>query len=427
VSSSQLALNGGPKAFDVDISENCLHPIMERQEIAAVVELMARNEISTSPVVQQFEREFAAYHGARHALAQNNGTSTLHAAYFAVGVGPGDEVITPAYTWHLGVEPILAAHGIPIFVDIDPLSLCALPEDIERKITGRTKAISVLHAYGHPADMDPIMEVARKHGLPVVEDSSHAHGALYKGRHIGTIGDIGCFSLQGSKIMVAGEGGILITDNADYYGRAIALGHYERIPDLGPDSPYAKYTLDYPIPPACLGFKYRIHPLAAAIAQQQLKKLDHFVAIERENMRYLTEGMRGLHPAFEPAYESPDVQRVWLNYIAYFDEAKAGVSRDRFVAALRAEGIEATTGRSGYLPLYWNPLYQEKDVFGKGCPFSCPFYGREVSYPKGLCPNTEAMWQRTVGLPVFWNYTPREVLDQLIGAVAKVLHGLGQL
>ncbi|MHB0874735.1 MAG: DegT/DnrJ/EryC1/StrS family aminotransferase [Anaerolineae bacterium] len=423
----RLAINGGPKSFDVDIAEFTNHPVMEREEIGAVVTLMTRNEISTSPLVRQFEREFADYHGAKYAIGQCNGTSTLHSAYFAVGVGPGDEVITPAYTWHLAVGPIMAAHGIPVFADIDRKSLCVLPEDIERKITDRTKAIAVLHAFGHPAPMDEIMAVARRHNLPVIEDASHAHGASYKGRLIGTWGDIGCFSLQGSKIMVGGEGGVLITDNKQYYERAIALGHYERISELG-DSEYAKYAQNYPQPPACYGYKYRMHPLAAAIAREQFLKLDRFKAIERENMRYLTGKLTGLHPAFEPAYEAPDADRVWLNYIAYFDEDAVGIPRDRFVEALRAEGVDATAGRAGYLPLYWNPIYQDKDLWGKGCPFSCPHYGKDVSYPReGLCPNTEAIWKLTVGLPVFWNRTPTPVLDRLADAVAKVLGNLDEL
>ena len=218
-----------------------LHPVMEREEIGAVVALMAPNEISTSPVVHEFESEFVRYHDVDYALAQCNGTSTLHAASFAVGIGPGDKVITPAYTWHLAVGPTLASHGVPVFADVDRHSLCLIPEDVERKITERTKAISVLHAYRHPAPMDEIMDIARRHRLPVIEDCSHAHGATYKDRHIGTIGDVGCFSLQGSKIIVAGEGGMLVTNNRQHYAHAIALGHCERIPEVG-DSEFAKYA-----------------------------------------------------------------------------------------------------------------------------------------------------------------------------------------
>ncbi len=418
-----LALLGGEKSFDIDVREFTLHPIMGPEEIGAVVDLMTRNEISTAPLVRQFEQEFAAYHGAKYAIGQCNGTSTIAAAYFAVGVGLGSEVITPAYTWHLAVGPVMAAGGVPVFADIDRKSLCVLPEDIERKITERTAAINVLHSYGHPAPMDEIMDVARRHNIPVIEDSSHAHGATYKGKLIGTWGDIGCFSLQGSKIMVGGEGGIVITDNDEYYARMIALGHYERISELG-DSIYAEMKSVYPIPPACFGQKYRMHPLAAAIAREQFKKLDRNMAIERENMRYITNQLAGLHPAFEPAYESPDVDRVWLNYIGYLDEQKAGISRDRFVEALRAEGVDATAGRAGYLPLYWNPLYQDKELWNK----AYPHLGQNVTYPMhGLCPNTEEMWKYTVGLPIFWNRTPREVLDRLVATVGKVLANLDQL
>lgn len=423
---NNLAILGGKKEFDVDIKEFRKHPIMASEEIKEVVELMMKNEISMSPLVREFEGEFASYVRAKYALAQNNGTSTLHAAYFAVGIGPGDEVLTPAYSWHLQCIPILASHGIPIFCDIDPKTLTILPEDIEKKINKKTKAIVVLHTYGHPVQIDRIVEIAKKHNLPVIEDCSHAHGVTYKGKHVGTFGDIGCFSLQGSKVMVAGEGGVLVTNTKKYYERAILLGHYERINELG-NPEYKKYAYNYPQPPACFGFKYRIHPLASAIARVQLKKLPKKLEILRENMRYLSNKLKKIHPVFESPPELPGVERVWLNYICYYDEDNAGVKRDIFIEALKAEGLQASTGRAGYLPLYWNPIFKEKNLWGKGCPFSCPFYGKEINYPRGLCPNTERIWKREVGLPVFWNRTPREVLDKLIETIEKVLNNLGNL
>ncbi|MFQ6078263.1 MAG: DegT/DnrJ/EryC1/StrS family aminotransferase, partial [Thermodesulfobacteriota bacterium] len=297
----KLALFGGPKAVTLDDSEALRWPIITNEEIEAVNELMRKGEVSVSPIVKEFEQEFADYCGAKYALAQNNGTSTLHAAYFAVGISPGDEVITPVYSWHLQLMPILAAHGVPVFCDIDPKTLNIDPEDIERKITPRTKAIVVVHVYGHPAEMDDILAIAKQHKLAVVEDCSHAHGAEYKGRKVGTFGDVGCFSLQGSKLMVAGEGGILVTNNTKYYERAIMLGHYERIPSLTlPD--YTKYQwMGKEVPPICFGYKYRIHPLGAAIARVQLKHLDERNDIRRKNLEYLSQGLKDIK-GVDPPY-----------------------------------------------------------------------------------------------------------------------------
>ncbi len=422
----KLALHGGPKAVTLDDRIAQRWPIITDEEIELVTYLMRKGEISTSPIVAEFEKDFARYHGVKYALAQNNGTSTLHAAYFAVGVGPGDEVITPAYSWHLQATSILATNGIPVFCDIEPKTLSIDPKEIEKKITPQTKAIAVLHPFGHPAEMDEIMNIARSHGIPVIEDASHAHGATYKGRKMGTLGDIGCFSLQGSKLMVAGEGGILITNNTEYYERAVTLGHYERIPSLTMEK-YRKYYPDYPKPPACFGFKYRIHPLAAAMAKVQLKYLDQRNQVRKRNLDYLTKGLTGIR-GIEPPYTAPYATVYWLNYLArYHAEELKGVPRDRFIEALRAEGVSAYSGRVGYLPLHWNPLFQEREFYGKGCPFDCPHAKRKVLYKIGDYPVAEQMYTKLIGLSTFPNPCERELLDQYIEAFQKVVSNVDQL
>jgi dTDP-4-amino-4,6-dideoxygalactose transaminase len=173
----QLALLGGPTTVTMrdEIAAAVKSPIIGEAEREAVLDAMSRSDIY-SPTAE-FEAEFAEYHGAKFALGHNNGTATLLAAYFAAGVEPGDEVICPAYTWHLAVSPILALHGIPVFCDVDPATGCISAEEIERRISPYTRAISILHPFGAVAPMDEIMAVAGKHGLPVIEDASHAHGA----------------------------------------------------------------------------------------------------------------------------------------------------------------------------------------------------------------------------------------------------------
>jgi len=426
----KLALFGGEPAFrrKEELGRASRWPAFGEEEKEAVLEVIEKGG-GCYDVIGEFEKEFASYHGVKFALAHNNGTSSIHSAYFAVGVGPGDEVIVSAHTWHLQVSQILALHGIPVFCDIDPKDATIDPEDIERKITPRTKAIAIVHPYGALAPMDEIMDVARRHNLPVIEDCSHAHGAKYKGRKAGTIGDIGCFSLQASKLMTGIEGGVMITNNEEYYERACVLGHYERIPKLKNERYRRLCQGDKVQAPSCFGFKYRIHPLSAAMARVQLRHLDERNSVRRENMVYLTESLKGISDAFEPAYEAPGTERLWLNYICQYHADRAGgVPRDKFIKALAAEGLPVTLGRVGYVPVYWNPLYEERiSMWGEGYPFDAPYVSRKVVYRRGDCPRAESYVNRTIGLPVLHHPCDKGLIDEMAGAVAKVLHNIDQL
>jgi dTDP-4-amino-4,6-dideoxygalactose transaminase len=188
-------------------------------------------------------------------------------------VGPGNEVIVPSYTFWATAVPIIAANGVPVFCDVDPDTYCIDPREIVKKITPRTKAIMVVHVWGNPADMHSIMEIGAKYKLKVIEDCSHAHGSLWKGKKVGIIGDVGCFSLQGSKTLPAGEGGILVTDNREYYEIAVAYGHYDRVEKFPENSEYKKYSL------TGLGYKFRANPLGITIANHGLDELDQRNAI----------------------------------------------------------------------------------------------------------------------------------------------------
>jgi perosamine synthetase len=429
---SSLALFGGQKALEREreLADATRWPAFTNEEKNAVAEAMDNRDVYAP--IADFERDFAAYSGSRYALAMNNGTATIHSAYFAAGVGPGDEVITSPYTWHLQVGQILALHAIPVFCDIDPVSACIRPDEIRRKITPRTKAISVVHPFGAIAPMDEINEIAREHDLPVIEDCSHAHGSTYKGRKVGTLGDIGCFSLQASKLMTGLEAGIMITDNRDYYERSCLLGHYERIPKLESEEARRLYQPDREMAPVCFGFKYRINPLAAAIALVQLRHLDEWTRTLQANMSFITKGLREAGDRhggfFKPPWEDADSERVWLNYIALFDGEAAGVQRNRFIDALNAEGLPASRGRAGYLPVYWNPVYEELlDIWGEGYPFRAPYLGREVSYPRGLCPVAETYHTKTINLPLLHHPAGEELLSEYVSAVDKVLANLDAL
>ena len=426
--SEKLALFGGKKAvtLEKEMMDANRWPMLGKEELAAVEAVMRAPDVYS--VTAEFEKEFAAYHGSKYALAHNNGTSSIQAAYFAAGVRPGDEVIVPSYTWHLGVSQVLTLHAIPVFCDVDPASGAMRPDDLLKKISPHTRAISVLHPFGYVAPMGEILKISRERGIPVIEDCSHAHGALYGKKKVGTLGDIGCFSLQYSKLMTGIEGGILITDNREYYERAVLLGHYERIPSL--ESPeYKKYCPGFPSAPTCFGFKYRIHPMASAIALAQLRKLDAMNAARRRNLDYLTAALGRLHEAFQPPPELPGTRRVYINYICQFYEEKMeGITRDRFVEALNAEGLPSTYGRAGYLPVYWNPLYEERgNMWAEGCPFDGPYVRRKVTYRRGDCPEAEKIWTRTINLPAFPNKCDESVLAQCVEAVAKVVRNRAQL
>lgn len=428
MTSETLALLGGPKAFNrnEELSHASRWPLFGEEEKAAVMETLDSADVYTP--IGSFEQEFAAYQGSRFALAQCNGTSTIHAAYFAVGVEPGDEVITSAYTWHLQVSQILTLHAIPVFCDVDPVNACIDPGDIERKLSLRTKAIAVVHPFGAIAPMDEITRIARKHGLPVIEDCSHAHGALYKGRKVGTLGDIGCFSLQAGKLMTCIEGGVLVTDNEEYYERACLLGHYERVPKLRSAQLRKYYDPEKTMAPTSFGFKYRMHPLAAAMARVQLGHLDEWNAERRRYLMYLTEHLSGIAEGFDPPHEEPGTQRTWLNFICqYYQDRMEDVPRERFIEALNAEGLPASGGRTGYLPIYWNPLYEERNMWAKGCPFDAPYVTRKVTFERGICPQAEAYWQRTVGLPILHRQASQELLDQIVEAVAKAVRNIALL
>lgn len=355
-----LALLGGDKAVTLDYQQVGNRPLVSDKARAAVNALMDKGELSVSPIVREFEKKFIAYTGATYAIAMNNGTATLNSAVWAVGVEPGDEVLVPSYTFWATVVPIISARGTPVFCDVDPKTFCIDPAEIEKKITSKTKAIMVVHVWGSPCDMDAIMAIAKKHKLKVIEDCSHAHGAEYKGKKVGTIGDAGCFSMQDSKLLVAGEGGIMVTSDATVYARAIAFGHYERVRELPPESTYSKYTL------TGMGYKYRAHPLGVAIANTEIDILDERNDIRDAAGRYLeTEVAKLGFVVPQKLYDG--VRRVYSYHYVNYDASKlGGVSMTTMLKALSAEGV--ICGTCGYGRLHYAPLFEEGGAYGECGP-----------------------------------------------------------
>jgi perosamine synthetase len=420
--SRKLALLGGPKAVRENYKE--VWPIIDEATQSAVAQYMKSGELSIkdgSGIIDEFENNFARYSGAKYALVQNNGTSTLHAAFFAAGVGPGDEVIVPTYTWPSTANSVLSCNATPVFCDIDPKTLCADPADIERRITPKTKAIGVVHIWGHPGDMDAINKIAKKHNLAVIEDAAHAVGSTYKGRKVGTIGAAGCFSMQASKMLIGGEAGVGVTNSPEIFERMLVLSHYGGRIEI--DQTSGKYA-DYAY--TGMGPKYRVHPLAAVIANAQLKSLDQWIQLRTANLDYVSEGLSNLR-GIEPFYTAPDCTRGgYYGYrVTYHPDRLNNVPTSRFIEALRAEGVDAAPER--YTLLHRYLLYRGASHYEKVSGYKWPYAPiREINYRDSDFPVAVDLFDRLISLPTF-THDCRNVLDQYIEAFHKVVENIDQL
>ena len=427
---AKLAINGGPKFFEesavtAGLRWHAQYPVMEEEcEIAAVLAVMKSRQLSISGrsgVIAEFEDALCAYYGVPYALTFNCGTAALHSAYMAAGAGPGAEVITSPYTWVTNVTAILAAGAVPVFADIHPDSFNIHAGSIERVISPYTRAISVTHLYGHPADMDPIMDLARRHNLVVIEDASQAHGARYRGAKVGTLGDMGCFSLQAGKQMVAGEGGFLTTTSQELYERAMLFGHH-------PARLQQCLTLEQyrPFATAGLGFKYRIPPVCAALAKVQLGRLDCWNDARARNAACLSGFLRRI-PGVRPPCISADVAHTFYMYpMTYVSAELGGLSRERFLQALQAEGVPAL--KNYCQPIHLDPLFQQRRYPDRRSPWEDPEVKRQVVYAEGDCPVAEqrAKDELLLYFPRFTEFCPA-LMEGLAGGIRKVAENVAEL
>lgn len=413
----KLAILGGKPLIDSE-SMKVEAPVVPRAAYEKVNKLMEKGEISASPIVGEFERKFASYIGAEYGLCVCNGTTSIQAALFAVGVGAGDEVIVPSFTFWASVGPVIACNALPVFADVDLKKQTLTAETIEKCITSKTKAILLVHTWGTPCEIEPIIKLAKEKGLKIVEDCSHAHGATYHEKKVGSFGDVGCFSLQGSKVLPAGEGGILVTNNREYFERACALGHYERLAALPEDSEYRQYSL------TGLGYKHRVHPLGIAIADAGLDMLDEINEKRFENGKYLDDLLSKF--SFLEMQEVPDdAKRVYAyHYARYIPENLKGLSTYVFLKALAAEGI--VCGSCGYGRLHTAPLYTGEGKFGHGCPISCPHYAAEYTPAKSL-PNTELLAVNDVMVAPRFEVCGKDAVELYAQAYFKVAENVDAL
>ncbi|NOZ42489.1 MAG: DegT/DnrJ/EryC1/StrS family aminotransferase, partial [Alphaproteobacteria bacterium] len=312
--------------------------------------------------VRAFEREWALSYQARHGIAVNSCTSGLYAAVGAAGVGPGDEVIVSPFTMVASVTAAIAFNAVPVFADIDPRNFCLSPESIRDKITERTKAIIVVHLFGHPADMDEIMAIANSHNITVIEDCAQAPCATYRGRPVGTLGDIGVFSLNYHKHIHSGEGGIVVTNDDRLADRLQLIRNHAEAVITGRD-------IDSLV--NMVGFNFRLGELEAGIGRMQLAKSQGLVDQRRRNVSYFNRNLPDL-PGLSVAPVADYVAHSFYAAVLNYDAGAAGLSRDTLIRALHAE-LPETTMRKGHGPLisggyvkpiYLYPMFQQQTAFG---------------------------------------------------------------
>jgi perosamine synthetase len=390
-------------------------PIITKEDEDAVLDVLRKGGMSGTDVTKQFENEFAVWQGTKYALGYNNGTAALHSAMFACKIGVGDEIICPSVTYWASAAPVFSLGASVVFADIDANTLCINPSDIEHRINSRTKAIVVVHYLAHPADMDPIMEIAKKHGLKVIEDVSHAQGGLYKGRKLGSIGDVAAMSLMSAKSLAIGEAGMLATNDLEIYERAIAFGHYERFNDSIQSEELKRYA---GLPMG--GYKYRMHQLSSAVGRVQLKYYDERCKEIRKAMNYfwdLLEGVPGIK-AHRINEDSGNNMAGWYApHGLYKPDELGGLSVTRFVEAVRAEGvIDCCAGCNS--ALHTHALFNSCDVYGHGKPTRIANEDNDIrDYDKNL-PVSEKIGSMSYTIPWFKHYRT-EIIEQYANAYRK--------
>jgi perosamine synthetase len=323
-------------------------PDITEAEIAAVNEVLRTPTLSIGPRLTQFEEEFAAYMGIPHTAGVSSGTAGLHLAIIAAGVGEGDEVITPSFSFVASANSVLYERARPVFVDVDPLTGNIDPNLVEAAVTERTRAIMPVHAFGQPADMDPILDVARRHGLYVIEDACEAIGAEYKGRRAGTLGDCAAFAFYPNKQMTTGEGGMVVT------GREEWAHLFKSLRNQGRD------VFDSWLSHTRLGYNYRLDEMSAALGLAQLRRIEELLnKRERVAMWYNAriDGIEGIH---KPNIADTTTRMSWFVYVVRCGD---GVSRDRLMASLQAHGIPS---RPYFTPIHLQPFYKEKFGWARG-------------------------------------------------------------
>ncbi len=420
---SKLAILGGKKVAATPVEDMFKWPIVNKAMEDGVLSVLRDGNMSGTDITKKFELGFAQWNGTKYALAHSSGTASLQAAMFGVGLGHGDELICPSITYWASGLPAMSLGATIVFADIDPKTLCLDPKDFEKRITPRTKAVVVVHYCAYPAPMDEIMKIARKHNIKVIEDVSHAQGGHYKGKMLGTIGDVGAMSLMSGKSFAIGEGGMLVTDNREIYERAMLWGHYERANDI--TLPGLAEYVGLP----CGGYKYRMHQLSSVVGLEQLKKYDDECAAIDKAMNYFWDQLADLPlGSHRPADPGSDKAGWYACKGLYDAEALDGLSLDYFIKAVQAEGASGFAAGCN-AALHTHGLFHTFDVYGDGKPANTANLPQGAQPPKqdeGDLPVSETICEHTFSIPWFKHFR-KDIIDEQVAAVRKVVENRQEL
>lgn len=372
---------------------------LDEHDIEAVVEVLRGNWLTQGPRIQDFEARVAERCGARYAVAVATGTAALHCAAFAAGIGPGDEAITSPITFVASANCVAYLGGRPVFADIDAATLTCDPEEVARRVSPRTKALIPVDFAGHPAEMDELMAIARRHGLTVIADSAHSLGATYRGRPVGSVTDMTVFSFHPVKHITTGEGGMVLTNDESLYRRMVLFrthGITNRSEQLvAPSEGGWYYEMQ------ALGFNYRITDLQCALGLSQLAKLDRFVARRREIAERYARAFSDVPEIITPQ-ERPYVRSSYHLYVLQFDLSRLRVGRAELFAALRARKLGVQVH---YIPVHLQPYYRE-----------------QLGHRRGDFPRAEAYYDRCVSIPLYPRMTDDDV-TRVIATVKEIVEG----
>ncbi|MHB8482286.1 MAG: UDP-4-amino-4,6-dideoxy-N-acetyl-beta-L-altrosamine transaminase [Nitrospiria bacterium] len=370
------------------------------EDIAEVVRVLRSEWLTQGPGIEKFEQLVAHYCGAKEAIAVSNGTAALHAACFAAGISPGDEVITSPITFVASANAILYCGGRPIFADIDESTGNIDPNEIEKKISKRTKAIIPVHYAGQPCDLDEIHHIARKHGLIVIEDSAHALGAIYKGKRVGSLSEMTTFSFHPVKHITTGEGGMILTNNEAYYQKLLLFRNHGITRESGlmekSEGPWY-YEMQE------LGYNYRITDIQCALGISQIKKLDIFIQ-ERKRIaaEYREYFNKELCDFVFPLFEKGDRSHAYHLFPVKIDFKKIGIPRARVMKDLRSQGIGSQVH---YIPVHLQP-----------------FYKRTQGWNRGDFPKAERFYDQILSLPMYPSM-PKEGVRRVTEGIDSILKG----
>lgn len=423
---AKLAINGTKKTVPDGLQKPW--PPITQDDIDAVVAVLKRG-ILWGPMEEEvlgLQQEFAEYIGAKHALVVNSGTAALHACVCAAGVEAGDEVITPAYSFWATSQAILAHHGIPVFTDIDPDSMNMDPAKIEEKITDRTKALLPVHVHGLPADMDPINAIAKKYNLKVIEDAAQAAGAKYKGRSAGLLGDIAGFSLNGSKNLPAGEGGIVTSNDDELMTRARQMAMFGE--KVVPKGMIRLYDAEI------MGFNYRNNEMADAFCRSFLKRYDELQALRAKNVEYLNNELGKIKGVRPPEVPEGYVTSWHLYKVRLYPE-KLGITdvhvkRFRWAVhkALQEEGVDLFEWHN--MPVPAQKIFMKRDAYGKGAPWTCGHASEEAKnmvYNPFDYPVTVDMFDRSFCIEPIYPPNDLTLMEYYVEAFNKVFENLDEV